>query len=264
MDHSLRVRRGRSFEGVADDYARARPGYPDRAVDSLLPAQRARVLELGAGTGKLTETLAARGHAVIATDPSGAMLRQLRAVLDVPAIEAGAERLPFRSESFDRVIAGQAFHWFDAERALPQIARVLRDGGELGLVWNTRDESIPWVRELTDLIGSEGSDFRWLYDGPLPSSELFGPLEREDFGMWQVLDLETLLALVRSRSYVATLADADRDALLDRVRELHVRHARGSDGLRLRYVTSCFRAPVNRAALPPEEPDEGDVVFRFR
>lgn len=264
MDDSLRLTRGSSFSDVADDYARARPGYPARATGWLLPSAPSDVLELGAGTGKLTESVVARGHAVVATDPSGPMLRELRGSLDIPAVEAGAEWLPFGPESFDCVLVGQAFHWFDTERALPEIARVLRDGGTLALIWNMRDESIPWVRELTEVIGSEGSDYAWLYDGALPDSPLFGPLEREDFGMWQVLDLDSLLALVRSRSYVATLPDAQRSALLERVRELYADHARGADGLRLRYVTSCFRTRVNRAALPPEPPGDTDVVFRFR
>ena len=260
MGDSLRERRAASFSQVAEEYARARPSYPDRAVDWLLSAAYGRVLELGAGTGKLTEAVIARGHDVVATDPSRPMLSELKASLHVPAVEASAENLPFRSECYDVVLVAQAFHWFDAERALPEIARVLRAGGELALTWNLRDESIPWVRELSEIIGSEDSDLSFLEDGPLADSPHFWPLQHEDFGHWQTLNLPGLLALVRSRSYVATLPEDDRTPVLDEVRELYSRHVRGSEGLRLRYVTSCFRTRVDRTALPPDPPDAGGLL----
>lgn len=265
MDDSLRAERARSFSGVADAYAQTRPGYPDRAVEWLAPGEGSRVLELGAGTGKLTENLCERGHRVVATDPSKPMLDRLASTLDVPAVQTGAEALPFRSSSFDLIVIAQAFHWFDADRALPEMARVLREGGELAMVWNVRDENVPWVRKLTDIIGSEGG-FNWLYDGPLPTSELFGPLERKDFGFWQTLDLEALLGLVRSLSYVASLGEAERSRVFDRVRDLYASYERGPDGLRLRYMTACFRTRVDKHALPGqvEPPGGGDLLFDFR
>lgn len=267
MDETLRIQRSRTFEGVADVYARSRPGYPERAVRWLLPGTPSTVLELGAGTGKLTTTVASLGHRVVATDPAAAMLEQLTADLDVPAVQTGAELLPFRANSFDVVLVGQAFHWFDADRALPEIARVLRDGGELALVWNVRDEAVPWVHKLTEIVGNEGGDFAWLDAGPLPASDLFGPLERKDFGFWQRLDLDALLDLMRSRSYVAAQDDAAREQLLDRVRALYAEYAQGADGLQMRYLTVCFRTRVDRTALPPEQadpPDDGDLLFDFR
>ncbi|MGH3360437.1 MAG: class I SAM-dependent methyltransferase [Nocardioidaceae bacterium] len=266
MDDSLRRTRARTFSGVADVYARTRPGYPERAVSWLVPKPGSRVLELGAGTGKLTASLCEQGHDVVAADTSMPMLDRLASSLDVPTVQAAAELLPFRANSFDVVVAAQAFHWFDAERALPEIARVLRDGDELALVWNMRDESIPWARKLTEIIGSEGDDFGWLYDGPLPASPLFGPIEREDFGFWQPLDVDALQGLVRSRSYVAALPEADRQRVLDRVRELYASYERGPDGLRLRYITACFRTRVDKTALPAdriEPPGGGDLLFDF-
>lgn len=266
MDESLRETRARTFSGVADVYDRTRPGYPDRAVSWLVPTAGSRVLELGAGTGKLTTALQEHGHDVTATDTSMPMLEVLARGLDVPTVQAGAELLPFRANSFDVVVIAQAFHWFDARRALPEIARVLREGGELTMAWNVRDESIPWARKLTEIIGSEGSDFSWLYDGPLPESPLFGPLQREDFGFWQTLDLDALLGLVRSRSYVASLPEAERDRILDRVRELYAGYERGVDGLRMRYLTACFRTRVDKTALPSdrvEPPGGGDLLFDF-
>lgn len=266
MDDSLRETRARTFSGVADVYERARPGYPERAIEWLVPAAGSRVLELGAGTGKLTASLCEHGHDVVATDPSKPMLDRLVATLDVPTVQTGAELLPFRANSFDVVVVAQAFHWFDAGRALPEIARVLRDGGVLSLVWNMRDESIPWARKLTEIIGSEGDDYEWLYDGALPASPLFAPLQREDFGFWQTLDADGLLGLVRSRSYVAALDEQARDRVLERVRELYSSYQRGPDGLRLRYVTSCFRTRVDKTELPAdrtEPPGGGDLLFDF-
>ena len=247
-------------------YERTRPGYPERAVSWLVPARGARVLELGAGTGKLTAALAAEGHEVTATDTSMPMLEVLAGSLDVPTVQCGAELLPFRANSFDVVAVAQAFHWFDPRRALPEIARVLREGGELAMVWNMRDESVPWARKLTEIIGSEDSDFSWLYDGELPDSPLFGPLRRADFGFWQTLDLDDLLGLVRSRSYVASLPEVERDRVLDRVRELYAGYRRGPGGLRMRYLTACFRTRVDKTALPAdriEPPGGGDLLFDF-
>lgn len=263
MADSLRERRAASFSRVADEYARSRPGYPDRAVRWLVPESQSRVLELGSGTGKLTASLAAEQHRVVATDPSRPMLDQLIQELPVQAVETRAERLPFRSGSFDVAVAAQAYHWFDAEVALPEVARVLRDGGELALIWNLRDESVPWVGELSEIIGSERLSL--LDDeGPLADSPLFGPLRREDFGHWQALDLDALLGLVESRSYIATLSDDARATVLDRVRELYARHVRGSEGLRMRYVTSCFRTQVDRTTLPPDPPDDGGLLVELR
>lgn len=264
MSDSLSERRAASFSHVADEYARWRPGYPDRAVGWLVPGSNAHVLELGCGTGKLTASLIRQGHRIVATDPSRPMLDQVVGELPVPAVEARAERLPFRSATFDVAVAGQAYHWFHAPEALPEIARVLRDGGEFALVWNLRDENVPWVRELADLIGSEGSPAALLNEGPLRSSPLFGPIRSEEFGHWRVLDRDALVGLVSSHSYVATMSPEDRASVLDQVRELYARHARGSERLRMRYTTVCFRTRVDRATLPPDSPDEGDVILRFR
>ena len=116
----------------------------------------ATVLELGAGTGKLTAQLVELGHDVVATDPDKAMLdRLVRNLPEVRTIEAHAEELPVGDRAFDAVVAAQAFHWFDLDRALPEMARVLKPGGRIGLAWNQRDESIPWVRRLGKIIGTQ-------------------------------------------------------------------------------------------------------------
>ena len=145
-----------SFGGVAEAYERGRPTYPADAVQWMVGDQPSSVLELGAGTGKLTRVLVSLGHDVHATDPDAEMLAILEE--QVPGTRtavASAEDIPLADRSVDVVIAAQAFHWFDLDRALPEIARVLRPGGRLCLVWNQRNEKIPWVRRLGALIGTQ-------------------------------------------------------------------------------------------------------------
>src|SRR5262245_57888935 len=140
-------RRGRasSFGEVAEAYERARPGYPDDAVRWLTGAEPCDVVDLGAGTGKLTRSLVGLGHRVIAVEPLPGMLEQLRgAVPRATALSGSAEAIPLADASADVVVCAQSFHWFDHETALPEIARVLRPGGRLALVWNTRDDRDPF------------------------------------------------------------------------------------------------------------------------
>jgi len=131
----------RSFGGVADAYDRGRPTYPREAAVWLTSEKPLSVLELGAGTGKLTEQLVALGHDVHATEPDPKMLAILdRNLPDVRLSRAPAEEIPAGDASYDVVVSAQAFHWFDPDRALPEIARVLKPHGRLSLVWNQRDE----------------------------------------------------------------------------------------------------------------------------
>jgi ubiquinone/menaquinone biosynthesis C-methylase UbiE len=169
------------------------------------------VLELGAGTGKLTRVLVGLGHDVHATDPDEAMLAILEAQLPgVRTAVAGAEEIPLADGSVDAVIAAQAFHWFDLDRALPEISRVLVPGGRICLVWNQRNEKIPWVRRLGALIGTQEQ----LRDPAqaLIFSELFGFVEEREFSHWQMVDRKTIQDLVLSRSNVAVLDAEGRAA----------------------------------------------------
>jgi len=238
----------RSFGQVADAYDRARPSYPKEAAEWLVnraPVSHTgpRILELGAGTGKLTEQLAAVGHKVVATDPSERMLRQL--LLRVPQAMvtlATAESIPLRSRSVDVVVSAQAFHWFDTDRALPEIARVLRPGGVLAVVRNARDERIPWVKRLGTIIGDAGHE-----DHPtraIDESGLFGDVETKTFRFWQQIHQESLRDLVVSRSNVSVLEEAERDEVLAKVKELYDEYGRGPDGMLLPYVTHAVRAEV--------------------
>jgi ubiquinone/menaquinone biosynthesis C-methylase UbiE len=244
-----------SFAAVADAYDRARPAYPEDVVPWLVGREPASVVELGAGTGKLTTLLAEAGHDLLATDPLPEMLAHLRRRLpDVRTEVAPAEEIPVPSRSVDVVVCAQSFHWFDHDRALPEIARVLRPGGRLALVWNHRDNGIPWVRRLELIIGEK--DEREENIRPLMQSPHFGWVEQQQFRFWQSLDADLLTDLVRSRSYVAVLPEEKRAAVLARVRELYDDYGRGHDGMLLRYDTHCYRATVVHHEPPPPDPVE--------
>jgi SAM-dependent methyltransferase len=237
-------RRGRatSFAAVADAYERGRPEYPPEAVAWLTGAEPADVVDLGAGTGKLTRGLVALGHRVTAVEPLPEMLEHLRAVTpDVTALVGSAEKIPLPDESADVVVSAQAFHWFDHPVALREIARILRPTGRLALVWNTRDNREPWVAELSEAILGRESIQDGDALGPLTASGLFGPVERATFSFVQTLDRAALRDLVLSRSYCAVMAPTERQQVLDRVDRLYEAHVT-AEGIRLPYVTECFRA----------------------
>jgi ubiquinone/menaquinone biosynthesis C-methylase UbiE len=138
-----------SFGSVAEIYETNRPGYPAETVSWLLDDQPARVIDVGAGTGKLTRLLTESGRTVTAVDPSELMLDRLRGALpDVDRLVGTAERLPLPDRSAELITVAQAWHWVDPPLASAEIGRVLRPGGRLGLVWNLRDERVGWVRDL--------------------------------------------------------------------------------------------------------------------
>ncbi|RYC10585.1 class I SAM-dependent methyltransferase [Nocardioides zhouii] len=237
------VDRARSFGAVAEAYDRGRPAYPAEAVAWLTGGEAKVVLELGAGTGKLTRQLVDAGHAVFATDPDEAMLEVLRErVPEVSARTATAEDIPANDRSVDVVVVAQAFHWFDHEVALPEIARVLKPGGHVALVWNSRDERIPWVRKMGDLLGRQDLDTSSAQQ--LVQSDLFGFMEETTFKHWQEVNRETVIDLARSRSSFAMMDDAGQHEHLDEVRAFYADYGRGMDGMQIPYVTRCYRAVV--------------------
>jgi len=230
-----------SFGPAADIYERGRPGYPATALDWLLPTGSPRVIDLGAGTGKLTRQIHALGLPVTAVDPSAGMLDQLRrAVPGVPAVVGSAERIPLPAASADVVLVAQAWHWVDPERAAPEIARVLAPGGRLGLVWNLRDESAPWVRRLGEIIGNTESERSTVVGPP------FGDVEIAHFRWTSVIGPERLLDLVASRSAVILMPADERAAVLAEVRRLVATHPDlvGRTEFPLPYVTECARAQL--------------------
>ena len=223
----------RGFEAGAAAYEIARPGYPDAAIailrDEVAIGAGTRVLDLAAGTGKLTRRLVELGADVLAVEPVAAMRRQLQAVLpDVEAVDGAAEAIPAPDRSVDVVAVAQAFHWFDAPAALAEIARVLRPGGRLAILWNERDESRPWVAEMSRLIRwhertvSRYQHVSWA--SIVAASGAFTELAERTVTWDQPLTRDLLADRVRSISYIATMPDPERERLaadvVDLVRRL--------------------------------------------
>ncbi|NGX09322.1 methyltransferase domain-containing protein [Mycobacteroides franklinii] len=234
-----------SFGSQAAAYERGRPSYPPEAIDWLLPPGAHDVLDLGAGTGKLTTRLVERGLNVVAVDPLAEMLEVLsKSLPDTPALLGTAEEIPLPDNSVDAVLVAQAWHWVDPERALPEVARVLRPGGRLGLVWNARDERLGWVADLSKIIGNENDPFNHAVSLPAPFTEQ----ERHQVEWTSYLTPQALLDMVASRSYCITAPEAARKKTLQQVRELLATHPAlaQSTGLALPYVTVSIRATLNQ------------------
>ena len=180
------------------------PSYPPEAIDWLLPPGAREVLDLGAGTGKLTTRLVERGLDVVAVDPIAEMLEVLRASLpETRALLGTAEEIPLEDNSVDAVLVAQAWHWVDPARAIPEVARVLRPGGRLGLVWNTRDERLGWVRELGEIIGRDGDPVRDHVTLPEPFTEV----ERHQVEWTNYLTPQALIDSGRVTQLLHHLAD---------------------------------------------------------
>lgn len=217
------------FGRAADVYERARPEYPPDAVAWLADRLSLRpdrvVVDLGAGTGKLTRLLVPTGARMIAVEPQAEMRAVLeRAVPEAEAREGTAEALPLADSSADAVTVASAFHWFEPAKALPEIARVLCPGGRLAVVFNTRDSESELQRELTELLRPHGVPTSRMRDldtaAILAGSEEFGSTEYAEFRHEQRFDAGGLVERVASISYVALLPDEDRGEFLQRVREL--------------------------------------------
>jgi SAM-dependent methyltransferase len=236
-------RRSLSFGQEAAAYERGRPSYPPEAIDWLLSPDARDVLDLGAGTGKLTIRLVERGLDVVAVDPIPEMLELLSASLpDVPALLGTAEDIPLPDNSVDSVLVAQAWHWFDPVRAVKEVARVLRPGGRLGLVWNTRDERLGWVKDLGRIVGHENDPF----NNEVTLPEPFADVERHQVEWTSYLTPQALIDLVASRSYCITSPTEVRTRTLDQVRELLATHPAlvNTTGLALPYVTVGIRATL--------------------
>ena len=254
-------RRATSFSEVAGLYDRARPGYPEDAVRWLAGDVPGDVVDLGAGTGKLTGTLVALGHRVTAVEPLAEMRAQLAERLPgVRCVEGSAEAMPLPDASADVVTVAQAFHWFDHEPALAEIARVLRPGGVLAIAWNIRDEREEWVARLSDIIGAEHMG-RDAVEAALAVGGLFRPPACAEFRQATSLARAGLLELVRSRSHCIVRAPRERAAILEQVERLYDAHADGS-GLSLPYRVECYRAERQSPRPPPGTCDPGPMSRR--
>jgi SAM-dependent methyltransferase len=260
-DEAPTARPALAFGSVAEAYDRGRPGYPREAALWLTGDQPLSVLELGAGTGRLTEELLALGHDVHATDPDPRMLERLTAKFpEIRVSQTSAEEIPAADGSFDVVVAADCYEWFDHERALPEIARVLKRGGALALVRNVRDERIPWVKRLGNLIGHHTAG-EGVGDA-LEASPYFGPVDEATFKQWQTIDRSSVQDLVRSLGHVAALERSGQESKIREVLAFYDDFGRGMDGMQLPYVTECFRAVVGIRPQTPRTPmstTEGDV-----
>ncbi len=231
---------------MADDYDRARPGYPIDAVRWLAGPRPLEVVDLGAGTGKLTGALLAEGHRVVAVEPLAALRAKLTDRFpEVPAVSGWAEAIPLPDACADAVLVGQAFHWFDLAPAVAEVARVLRPGGVLGLIWNFRDDRQPWMAALSALTRPHGLPAGWM--GELEALATAATIERREFRLTQTVDRETLAALVRSWSYVASLDEPERADVLRRVAALWDRYPEMAGGATLTYRTEAVRAILTTA-----------------
>lgn len=233
---------GRRFGEAAAAYERGRPEYPAAIVDWLLADSPARVVDLGAGTGKLTRALVGRADTVIAVEPDPEMRRVLSELLPGTSLLPGTgEDIPLRDGYADAVVVGQAWHWVDPVRAVPEVARVLRPGGSLGLIWNDRDESDPWIQVLSALLQEYGTspdaDFEPVVGLP------FGPLETAELAWTHDVPVAAVIDMITSRSYVIAMPQPRRAELVERLRVLADENTNRVTGLvPVPYVTHGYRA----------------------
>ena len=235
MEDGERQRYGSSFGAAAIAYAEHRPDYAEAALRWALElAPGSRVLDLGAGTGKLTEGLVALGAEVTAVEPDPAMLAQLRhAIPTVSALAGSAETIPLPDASVDAVLAGNAMHWFDMDVAGPEIARVLAPNGILAGLWNIFDNRIEWVAELARVGGSQAIGSRdmvtnWHYETArmhLANSGAiahFDSSEQAVFQHGQRRTADTLVATFATKAGVLVMPEQVREAVLLGIREFLV------------------------------------------
>jgi SAM-dependent methyltransferase len=252
--------RAMSFGRIADDYDRFRSGPADAAVDWLVPADCAVAVDVGAGTGKLSRALQRRAGHVIAVEPDDRM----RAVLQArsPGVEVVAgrgEAIPLPDASADGVFISSAWHWMDPELALPEICRVLRDGGRFGVLWTSRDDSVGWVRDLNRLreagerspAGNPGTG-QPAHGSPaarslrhavqLPGRTPLRNVVTDTFGFTRPMTTGSLVEMLGTYSGLITASPQDRAARLDRVRAALEQRFPGSEPIEVPMRSWCWRA----------------------
>jgi SAM-dependent methyltransferase len=246
----------RGFDAQAETYERIRPGYPADAiawiVDQLDLRAGRTVVDLAAGTGKLTRLLVPTGADIVAVEPVSGMLDVLvRELPTVPALSATAERLPLRDGSVDAITIAQAFHWFSADVALPELHRVLRAGGRFAALWNRWDLDEDWTAQLREIMARAEASAPWLtmhnpsfdwFPELMATDSHFGPLHAARFANSQAITPDGLVDRMLSTSHVASKPPAERDAVLDEVRDLIAAHPdlRDREEIVFPYRVDCF------------------------
>ena len=217
------------FGQNASDYEQARPSYPPDAVSFLVErldlGSGRVVLDVGAGTGKLTRLLAPIGALVVAVEPVEAMRRELRGgVRSAVACAALAEALPVRPGHADAIVCAQAFHWFATAEVVDEFARSLRPGGRVALIWNVRDRSVPWVSRFSELLrpyeGDRPDHNRGEWRAAFSPDGPFDVLRTTSFRHDQPMTPALLVARAASMSFIGAMDPARREAVLAQVREL--------------------------------------------
>jgi SAM-dependent methyltransferase len=253
-----RLLHGSSFGAAAAAYAEHRPDYAEAAVrwalEPVWARQPLRVVDLGAGTGKLTATLVGIGVDVTAVEPDQKMLAELRRELPLArSVPGRAEEIPLPDGSVDAVLAGQSMHWFDMDRAIPEIARVLTPGGVLAGLWNVDDDRVGWVAELAEISKRRSGVtlLRWR-DGVAKSRQerlnaagapFFHVGRERGFEHGQARTADSLLATIATHSHLLVMAEPERAGLLAQVRDfLQTRPETSSGEFVLPMVTVVLRA----------------------
>ena len=223
--------RARSFGALAADYAEHRPDYPEAGIRWVLAAATRpvrSVLDLAAGTGKLTAGLLSLGLTVTAVEPDDDMRAELtRRFPEVEALAGTAEAIPLADDSVDAVLVGQAFHWFDHGPALDEMGRVLRPGGAVGLLWNGEDESVEWVAGLMAVTGTSVSR---VAPFEVPANPLFGEPEEAVFAHTHRRTAASLAATLGTTSRMIVIPEAERAATLGRIEEYLATRPETADG----------------------------------
>jgi SAM-dependent methyltransferase len=252
-----RVLRGSSFGAAASAYAEHRPAYAEAAVrwalEPVWARRPLRVVDLGAGTGKLTAILMRVGADVTAVEPDPKMLAELRC--DLPSarsLPGSAEEIPLPDGSADAVLAGQAMHWFDLDRALPEIARVLSPGGVMAGLWNVDDDRVGWVADLAELSkrASSVTLLRWREGNPdsrrerllTDGSEFFGPAQIGEFVHGHPRTADSLVAMIATHSHFLVMDETERTRRLAQIRDfLHGRPETSAGEFVMPMVTVVVR-----------------------
>ncbi|HEY3728986.1 MAG TPA: class I SAM-dependent methyltransferase [Solirubrobacteraceae bacterium] len=230
------------FGRAGADYERGRPGYPVEAVATMvrgLDIGPGRVvLDLAAGTGKLTRVLTGSGARLLAVEPVAGMRDQLaRTTPGVDVLDGTAERIPVSDAAVDAVVVAQAFHWFEATAAAAEIHRVLRPGRGLAVIWNSWDESVPWVAEMQEIVHEHAGDAprqaHSSWQRELESSGRFTAFIETRYANPVAGDRDTVLARVVSTSYIAALERSQHEEVLRRVGEVLDAHPETRDRRRI-------------------------------